>query len=95
MRVKEFQGLIRDLYYERDSARGVEKNMLWLVEEIGELSQAMRKGDMDAMGEEMADIVAWVMSLANVYDFDMEELLAKKYPGHCSYCGSNPCSCEA
>ncbi|MFQ5815598.1 MAG: MazG nucleotide pyrophosphohydrolase domain-containing protein [Candidatus Hydrothermarchaeaceae archaeon] len=95
MRVKEFQGLIRDLYFHRDNVRGVEKNLLWLVEEVGELSRAMRNGDRAVMGEEMADIVAWVMSIANIFELDVEELLARKYPGHCTYCGSNPCSCDA
>jgi NTP pyrophosphatase (non-canonical NTP hydrolase) len=93
MRVKEFQGLIRDLYYRRDSERGVEKNILWLVEEIGELTRAVRKGDMDALGEEIADIVAWLISLANIYELDLEELLSRKYPGHCIYCEGNPCTC--
>jgi len=95
MRIKEFQSLVKDLYYHRDIKRGNEKNMLWLVEEVGELSQAMRKNDKDAIGEEMADIVAWVMSIANIYDMDMEEFISKKYPGMCAYCKSNPCSCEA
>ncbi len=95
MRVKEFQGLIRDLYYHRDMERGDDKNLLWLVEEVGELSRGMRNGDREVIGEEMADIIAWVMSLANVFDMDIEELLAKKYPGHCTYCGNNPCTCKA
>lgn len=94
MRVKAFQGLMRDLYYHKDSKRGADKTLLWLAEEVGELSRAVRRGDVATMGEEMADIVAWVMSLANILGLDMEELLAKKYPGRCSYCGNNPCTCE-
>ncbi|MDO4557748.1 MAG: nucleotide pyrophosphohydrolase, partial [Planctomycetia bacterium] len=32
-----FQKLIRDMYHEKDEARGVEGTFMWLMEEIGEL----------------------------------------------------------
>ena len=35
-----FQRLIEDIYYERDSARGVQGTLLWFVEEVGELLDA-------------------------------------------------------
>ncbi len=92
--MKEFQELMKRLYYQRDVQRGKDKTLLWLTEEVGELSRAMRKDDEDALGEEMADVIAWVVSLANILDMNIEELLEKKYPGHCRYCGNIPCSCN-
>lgn len=94
MHLREFQGLMRELYYARDAERGAEKTLLWLIEEMGEFAEAMRKRDKKAMMEEMADIVAWTASLANVLDMDLEEAIIEKYPGYCRYCGSNPCACE-
>lgn len=79
MRVDEFQDLIRDAYLDRDRARGREGTFLWLVEEVGELSEALRADDADAIEEEIADVVAWTASIANLEDVDLEAALRAKY----------------
>ena len=94
MSIRDFQNLIRDLYYERDSKRGIDKTMLWIVEEVGELAEAVRKNDRKAIGEEMADVFAWLVSLANLFNIDLEEEVKKKYPGYCVKCGKKPCECK-
>jgi len=94
MSIRDFQNLIRDLYYERDSKRGIDKTMLWIVEEVGELAEAVRKNDKKAIGEEMADVFAWLVSLANLFNIDLEEEVKKKYPGYCIKCGKKPCECK-
>ncbi|AMQ17933.1 MazG nucleotide pyrophosphohydrolase domain-containing protein [Thermococcus peptonophilus] len=93
MEIREFQGMIRDIYFHKDSKRGVERTFLWFVEEVGELSEAIRKRDKEAMEEEFADVLAWLASLANLLGIDLEEAAKKKYPGVCPYCGKNPCEC--
>ena len=94
MKIGEFQELIRDLYYERDRRRGKERTMLWFVEEVGELAEAIRKDEVSSIGEEMADVFAWLVSLANLYGIDLEEEVKKKYPGYCIRCGKRPCECD-
>ncbi len=94
MRVSEFQKLINDLYGERDRKRGLTKTMLWLVEEVGELSEAVRKGKPEEIEEEVADVIAWAVSVANIAGIDVEKALRKKYPGVCSRCNSIPCKCR-
>jgi len=94
MSIRDFQNLIRDLYYERDSKRGIDKTMLWIVEEVGELAEAVRRNDKKAIGEEMADVFAWLVSLANLLNIDLEEEVKKKYPDYCVKCGKKPCECE-
>lgn len=47
---------MRELYLDKDAQRGAEKTLLWLMEEIGELSEALRKKE--NMKEELADIIA-------------------------------------
>ncbi len=93
MEIREFQKLIRELYYDRDAERGKEKTMLWLIEEVGELAEAVRKNG--NIGEEIADVFAWLVSLANLYDIDVEEEVAKKYPGYCLRCSEKPCRCDS
>ena len=42
MTLREFQQLIRDMYHDKDAARGVEGTFMWLTEEIGELATALQ-----------------------------------------------------
>ncbi len=92
--IREFQQLMRALYYERDSKRGVEKTYMWLVQEVGELGRAILKGDQENIKEEVADVLAWLASLCNVLGIDLEEAALNKYPGVCPKCGSKPCRCQ-
>jgi len=94
MEVSEFQKLIRNLYENRDRNRGLEKTALWLVEEVGELAEAVRKGDTNSAKEEIADVIAWTVSIANLMNIDVEEALKEKYPGKCPRCNSYPCKCR-
>ncbi len=94
MEISEFQNLIRELYYEKDRRRGKERTLMWLFEEMGELSKAVRENNIKSIKEEIADVIAWVFSLANLYNIDVEEALINKYPNKCSKCKSKPCRCS-
>ena len=39
--IAEFQQLIRDMYLEKDVARGVDGTFMWLMEEVGELASCL------------------------------------------------------
>lgn len=43
MHLAEFQRLIEAIYGAKDRARGPERSFLWLVEEVGELSEEVRR----------------------------------------------------
>lgn len=92
--IGEFQRLMKELYGENDRTRGMEKTMLWFFEEVGELAEAMRKEDRAAIEEEMADVFAWMVSMANMMDIDVEKACLTKYPMKCTRCDSMPCRCE-
>ncbi|MFW9771187.1 MAG: MazG nucleotide pyrophosphohydrolase domain-containing protein [Promethearchaeota archaeon] len=96
MRISDFQNLIRTLYYKKDYKRGIRNSFIWLVEEIGELANLLKEKEMPVkkISEELADIVAWTISIANLLDIDLEEALIEKYPNQCNKCGKNPCQCE-
>ena len=91
--VREAQQLMRDLYGPRDAARGADATLLWLIEEVGELSQAMRGKGKHTKEEEFADVLAWLASLANVAGVDLERALLAKYPMVCPRCHAKPCAC--
>jgi NTP pyrophosphatase (non-canonical NTP hydrolase) len=85
MEISEFQRLMQELYAHNDRRRGGKATMLWLVEEVGELAEAIRREEPENIEEELADCFAWIGALANLYGVDLEEAFLKKYPGVCSY----------
>ncbi|MEX2720036.1 MAG: MazG nucleotide pyrophosphohydrolase domain-containing protein [Candidatus Wukongarchaeota archaeon] len=93
MKISDFQSLMLEIYGIRDRARGPERTMLWLVEEIGELAEAVREGNNSKLSEEFADVFAWLASLANVVNIDLETVALSKYGSGCPVCKSIPCKC--
>lgn len=96
MEISEFQSLIRELYFKKDNNRGISRTFIWLVEEIGELATLLKEENIDhrKVSEELADIIAWTSSLANLLNIDLDHALFKKYPNFCKKCGNKPCSCD-
>ena len=92
MKISEFQQQMARLYLERDSARGVAATLAWIAEELGELSKAVRKGDKSEITHEAGDLFAWLASLCNQLDVDLEEA-AGRYASGCPKCSGTPCSC--
>jgi NTP pyrophosphatase (non-canonical NTP hydrolase) len=78
--LREAQDMMRVRYFERDSSRGVYATFTWLVEEIGELAEAILSGNKESIEEEIADVIAWTLSLANLLGVDVERSFLKKYP---------------
>lgn len=94
MEIREAQELMRLIYYQRDKARGVDRTLLRTMQELAELSDAVLKHkDRSEISDEMADVLAWLCSLANLLDIDLATALRKKYNGVCSRCHKAPCEC--
>jgi NTP pyrophosphatase (non-canonical NTP hydrolase) len=91
----QLQARIRDLYGEKDSRRGVEGTFMWFMEEVGELSAALRGGTHDERVLEFADVLAWLATLANCVGVDLDEAVARKYGTGCPGCRQTPCTCTA
>lgn len=92
MDLGDFQRLMAETYGERDAARGLPASVAWLVEEVGELAQAVRKGDDAARLHEVGDVLAWLASITEQLGLSLEEAAAR-YAGGCPRCGTTPCSC--
>lgn len=73
MHITEFQELMETLYGEGDRARGIPATVAWLCEELGELAQAVRKGQPADQLHELGDVLAWLASLANQLGLSLEE----------------------
>ncbi len=98
MEISTFQQLMQSLYLANDSQRGIHRTALWLGEEVGELMRELKKTpetmDHTAIAGEMADIYAWVASLANLLDIDLDQAVVSKYAEACPRCTQNPCECH-
>ncbi len=91
--IKEFQNMMRRIYFYKDSQRGAEGTYKWFREEVDELGEAMDNAEKKALEDEFADALAWLASLANVLDVDLEKATLRKYANRCPKCQSSPCKC--
>ena len=92
--ITEFQRQIQTLYGAKDAARGDSATFLWFAEEVGELAAALRSGTDAELAFEMADVLAWLVTLANVRQIDLEAAVKAKYGRTCPGCGQTPCQCD-
>lgn len=90
----DLQRRIRLLYGAKDEARGDAATFLWLTEEFGELATALRSGTPEELALEMADVLAWLATLANVRGVDLEAAVLAKYGAGCPGCAATPCTCD-
>jgi NTP pyrophosphatase (non-canonical NTP hydrolase) len=89
-----FQQQMADVYGPRDRSRGVPATIAWLVEEVGELAQAVRKGRPEQQLHELGDVLAWLASLAEQLGLSLDQAAAR-YADGCPSCGGRPCTCPA
>ena len=77
--LSQMQSLIQEMYGDKDEARGIPGTFMWLMEEVGELATALQGDDRANLEEEFADVIAWLCTLANINDVDLEKTLRDKY----------------
>ena len=93
MDITLFQEMMKTLYFKRDSERGIRGTYDWLVDEVRELGEALEGKDKEATEKEFADVIAWLASLANIVNVDLENAALNKYPHKCPKCQKSPCQC--
>ena len=77
MHISEFQQLISRKYEKRDRERGIPTTFMWFIEEVGELASALAANDKENKQEEFADVFAWLCTLANISNVDLERACGK------------------
>ena len=94
MSLSDLQCLIRTMYSSKDEARGIDGTFMWLMEEVGELAAALREGTPEELAHEFADVLAWLATIANVANVDLEQAVIAKYGKGCPGCGQFVCQCD-
>jgi NTP pyrophosphatase (non-canonical NTP hydrolase) len=92
MDLSDLQSAMRETYLARDEQRGADATFRWLTEEVGELARAIRTNERTNLELEFADVLAWLTSLANLFEVDLTEA-ASRYEDGCPKCGATPCVC--
>lgn len=90
--IREFQELMKKMYIHRDVKRGPDRTMLWFISEVGELADALVKNNRLNIEDEAADVLAWLCSICNLLEVDLEQAVTRKYQ-KCPLCKSLPCRC--
>lgn len=95
MEIAELQQLVETMYSAKDRERGTPATFLWLCEEFGELASALREGTHEEQCGEFADVLAWLVTLANINNVNLTEALQAKYGTGCPGCGRLVCTCDS
>lgn len=77
MNIRQFQQLINEKYGQRDRQRGTSATFMWFIEEVGELATALAGQNSKDKEDEFADVFAWLCTLANINDIDLEKAIQK------------------
>ena len=91
--LRETQDLIRDMFGAKDASRGIDGTFMWFMEEVGELAAALRHDSKADLTLEFADVLAWLATLANIAEVDLEEAIRLKYGAGCPRCQQPICHC--
>ncbi|MBS7642474.1 nucleotide pyrophosphohydrolase [Candidatus Bathyarchaeota archaeon] len=90
---RNLQEAMRMIYFDKDKGRGIWATYLHLLEESIELGRAISSGSKSEIASEAADVAAWLASICNLLDIDLEDALRSKYGCGCPKCRSTPCRC--
>ena len=88
--LQAFQRHIRERYHQTDAARGTPGTFMWFIEEVGELATTLHKirgeggqtsggSTQEDLENEFADVLAWLCTLANINEVDLEAAIRRKY----------------
>ena len=77
MEISALQQIVKERYFKTDNARGIYHTALWFHEEVGELSSAIASGDKENAKEEFGDVLMWLLTLANLMEIDMKEVVTE------------------
>lgn len=94
MKIEDAQDMMKRVYLERDRERGIKGTLRRTKEELVELSEAiLQKSSQNDLEKEVADVFAWLCSLANLLGINISDAFLAKYTNACSKCRQSPCSC--
>lgn len=87
--VKVVYGKPNDLHYDlSDMLNNIQRFAMRAL-------KGVRKGDSEKTRTNLMISLSWFMSTMNRFHINLEEVVWKRFPYLCSYCGTKPCSCKS
>ena len=101
--MRDFQELVRDIYFENDSQHQVAGVFLWFMTEVCEMSKELRdycgslerddiKFSQENLEMEFGDVLVFLMSLMNLTGVNVVNVV-ERFKDGCPKCKGNPCKC--
>ena len=90
--LSQLQDVIERTFGERDRARGTAATVAWLAEEVGELAQAVRKGERAAQVHSRLGMAFSLIDTVFAEYLDLHRAF-ERYADGCPRCGQLPCAC--
>lgn len=94
--------VLNRMYGKANQQKGIDNAIGRLFSEIGELiaetmnslTSTLKNSELEKkIALELADVLAWVIAIANFFEIDLLAAFQKRYWPHCQYCGQIPCEC--
>jgi NTP pyrophosphatase (non-canonical NTP hydrolase) len=79
MELEELMKKIAEKYLEIDKKSGELFLFSVLVEEVGELAEAIRKKEISSIEEELTDVAFVVLCISNLFGINIEKKIFEKY----------------
>ena len=93
--IKEYQNFVKEVYGKPNDLHYDISDMLSNVQRFSMRAlKGIRKNDIEKTRTNILISLSWFMSSMNRLHIDLENVVWKRFPYLCSYCGSCPCSCE-
>ncbi len=101
----DWQAMFKRIYSTMNRTLGAEKCVLHFLEELGEVSEAIRykiapdspypAEKIDVMlRNELSDLFAWFIGLTNMKRMEIDAYMRDIYEYSCPECGKSPCTCH-
>ena len=81
--------MILQMYGDKDAAQGGRGHVPLADRGIRELATALGSGTQEELAGEMADVLAWLATLANIRGVNLEGAVLRKYGRGCPGCGKS------
>jgi NTP pyrophosphatase (non-canonical NTP hydrolase) len=70
-----------------------DKILLHTFPRLSKMMKGIRKDDRKRIEQHISLLFAWVIAVANQFNFNMEHELLVRFPNCCPYCTNKPCVC--
>lgn len=101
----EWQAMFNRIYGNVNRMLGTDKSVLHFLEELGEVSEAVRFAiapdspfdklvSQQMVKDELADLFAWFCGLVNLKAIEVDHFMMRTYSDSCPECLTKPCKCD-